>query len=161
MRLLRFWIVALLVVCVYCGAIAVRIFFWTPAAPRPLQPSYPVTDNDIESAKSYLCRMARGERAFYAATGHFAEDAEIRADNSGLLPNPTPPYSYSTHVPVADRFVIVAHAYGPLQKEPPALLVDDRLQLCTVRSDLPNTVWQLDDPPQRWGRTSYDCAKCD
>ena len=160
MRRLRFGVVALLCAFAYCGAIAVRTSFRVP--PVPTSRAYPVTTLDVLTAKSNLCRLARAEHAFYAATGHYADDPELHA-NGDITPPPreSAPYLYSIRVPVPERFVIVAHAYAPLQQHPPALIVDDRLQLCTVRSDLPNGAWQLDNPPQRWGHTEYDCARCD
>ena len=160
MRPLRFGIVTLVVVFAYCAAIALRAFYRLPVPPQ-ITPARPVTAADIATARSNLCRLARSERAFYSAIGHFADDTELRANDSSLPPSEAPPYLYSVHVPVPERFVIVATAYGPLQQHPPALVVNDRLQICTVRSDLPNRTWQLDNPPQRWGHTSYDCVPCD
>ncbi len=161
MRPPRFGAVALVLVFVYCAAIALRAFYRTPAPPL-MKPARVVTNNDVATAKRDLCRIARAEHAFYSATGHYADDFELRANgDSTLPPRESVPYLYSIRVPVPERFVIVATAYGPLQQHPPALVVDDRLQLCVVRSDLPNLSRQLDNPPQRWGHTSYDCRQCE
>lgn len=161
MRPPRFGVVALVLVFGYCAAIALRTFYRTPVPPL-VKSARAVTNDDIAIAKRDLCRLARAEHAFYAATGHYADDFELHANSDTTLPpRESIPYLYFIRVPVPERFVIVAHAYGPLQQHPPALVVDDRLQLCVVRSDLPNLRWQLDHPPQRWGHTSYDCRQCD
>lgn len=157
MRPLRFGIVTLLLVLVYCGGIALRAFYHVPVPPQ-ITPARPVTEAGVATAKRDLCRLARSERAFYTATGHYADASELPANDSSL-PAGEAPYRYSVRATVP--FVIVATAYGPLRQQPPALLVDDRLQVCTVRSHVGGTAWHLDDPPPKpWGHVSYECEPC-
>jgi hypothetical protein len=156
MRPSRFGIAVVVLVFAFLTLLVLRL---QPPSPPVLRPAGPVAD--IKQSKAELCRLARSEREFFAATGHYADNSELQENgDTTLLSRRRRPYFYSIHVPVPDRFVIVATPYGPLQQRPPALVVDDRLEICAIRSDLPNAAWQLDNPPQRWGHSSYDCAKC-
>ena len=113
----------------------------------------------IDAVKSDLCRLAAAESRFYRARGHYASEYELRSNGDPKLPAGTRwPYHYGIYVPVPDRFVIVALAYGPPAR-PPALVIDATLQVCTLSSNVPR-VRTLDSPPPHWGDISYDCDKC-
>jgi hypothetical protein len=158
-RPLRFGIIVLVLAFAYCGFVLWRLLrIPTPPISHPAPRAA-----DLDAVKGDLCRLARAERAFFGATGHYAPENELRSNGDLTLPHGTRwPYHYGIYVPVPNRFVIVATTYGPLEKRPPALLIDADLQICTATSIMPHFIGRLDSPPQHWGDTapSYDCEKC-
>jgi hypothetical protein len=153
-------IAALVLAVAYCGFIAWRLLR------VPIQPVvYPTPHAaELNTVKRDLCRLARAESSFKQATGHYAPETELRSNGDATLPAGTRwPYHYGIYVPVADRFVIVALAYGPLEKRPPAVVADDLLRVCTVSSRPPRISRTLDSLPERWGDPNlieYHCEPC-
>ena len=86
MRTSRFGIAALVLVFAYCAAIVLRAHYRVPVPLNTLR-RYPVTDHDVAIARSNLCRLARSERAFFAATSHYADGLELRANDPSLPPS--------------------------------------------------------------------------
>ena len=106
MRPSGFGIAVVLLVFAYLALIA-----WWPGSPAPpvLRPAAPAAD--IIESKKELCRLARAEREFYSATGHYAGNSALPANGDVTSPPRVRiPYLYSIHVPIPDRFVIVATA---------------------------------------------------
>lgn len=130
----RIGIFALLVAGAYCGILGWRLF-----RPVPLPVYRPTpTMADIQKVKSDMCALARAELRFFAATGRFASEHELRSDgNPGLPPSRRWPYEYSIRtVPDQaihagpDQFFIIAVAQdGNPVGLPRALILDASMEI--------------------------------
>jgi hypothetical protein len=117
---------------------------------------------ELETVKSDLCRLGRSERKYFEATGHYAEQYELRSNGDVTLPQERWPYLYHISVPVPDRFVIEAIPFRAVARQVTVLTVDHSLHVCSMSPNMTGGGWKLDAPPRGWGEgePDYDCEPC-
>lgn len=160
MRVHHLSTLALLLAFACCGF----VFWWFFGLPSPPPPNVSRRGADPNAVKRDLCQLAHVETDFFQATSHYTPEIELRSNRKAWLPTAGRwPYHYTISVPVPNRFVIIATAYGNLENRPPAVVSYPyaQLQVCSLTLGPLQVGWRLDSPPQHWGdNVTYDCESC-